>query len=83
MPHSGAASYVGDYEGEHCQCRDREDATGTDERYGSGNKDVCQPLNWNNPQSIIQALFIKYHRCYSQRRETNNDTCHETVADVV
>ena len=45
MPHPGAASYVGDYEGEHYQCRDREDATGAAEYYGGGRKDVDQPPN--------------------------------------
>lgn len=57
--HPGAASYVGDYEGEHCQCRDHEDATGAAEYYGGGRKDVDQPPNWNNPQSIIKMFLAQ------------------------
>ena len=57
--HSGAASDVGDYEGEHYQCRDREGATGAAEYYGGGRKDVDQPPNWNNPQSIIKMFLAQ------------------------
>ena len=57
--HPGAAGYVGDYEGEHYQCRDREGATGAAEHYGGGRKDVDQPPNWNNPQSIIKMFLAQ------------------------
>ena len=40
--HSGAASDVGDYEGEHYQCRDREGGCGILHHYGGLHRSIAQ-----------------------------------------